>query len=89
MYPEFFSILYQSLPIAGVDGTLEKRMQSGSTYNNVHAKTGTISGVSSLSGYLKSSSQNMIAFSILIQNYSGSAKLARSIQNKICNILAE
>lgn len=87
--PELYSLLYQSLPVAGIDGTLEKRMRYGKAYNNVRAKTGTISGVSTLSGYLKNSSSNMLAFSIFIQNYSGSAKLARSIQDKICNILAE
>lgn len=87
--PSLYSDLYSSLPIAGIDGTLEKRMRFGNTYNNVHAKTGTISGVSALSGYLKNSKSHMISFSILIQNYSGSAKLARSIQDKICNILAE
>lgn len=87
--PELYSLLYQSLPVAGIDGTLEKRMRYGKAYNNVRAKTGTISGVSTLSGYLKNSFSNMLAFSIFIQNYSGSAKLARSIQDKICNILAE
>lgn len=87
--PDLYAVLYQSLPIAGIDGTLERRMRYGNVFNNVHAKTGTISGVSSLSGYLKNSNANMIAFSILIQNYSGSARLARSIQDKICNILAE
>jgi D-alanyl-D-alanine carboxypeptidase/D-alanyl-D-alanine-endopeptidase (penicillin-binding protein 4) len=64
-------------------------MNHGKAYNNVRAKTGTISGVSTLSGYLKNSSSDMLAFSIFIQNYSGSAKLARSTQDKICNILAE
>ena len=87
--PEIYSLLYQSLPVAGIDGTLEKRMRYGKAYNNVRAKTGTISGVSTLSGYLKNSSSDMLAFSIFIQNYSGSAKLARFIQDKICNILAE
>jgi len=87
--PGIYSLLYESLPIAGIDGTLEKRMRSGNAYKNVHAKTGTISGVSSLSGYLQNSNSHMLAFSIFIQNYSGSSRLARKIQDKICNILSE
>ncbi len=87
--PLLYGFLYNSLPIAGVDGTLKRRMRYGNAYQNVHAKTGTISGASSLSGYVKSKSGNMIAFSILIQNYAGSARTARFIQDKICNILAE
>lgn len=87
--PELYGHLYESLPIAGVDGTLEHRMRFGETFKNVRAKTGTISGVSNLSGYLTSANNHLIAFSIFIQNYSGSAKRARQIQDEICRILSE
>ncbi len=50
--PEIFLKLYNSFPIAGVDGTLKDRMKNTSAENNVHAKTGTLSGVSCLSGYV-------------------------------------
>ena len=46
-----FEHLYPSLPIAGVDGTLEKRMRGTAAQGNVHAKTGTVTGISSLAGY--------------------------------------
>ena len=87
--PELYGHLYESLPIAGVDGTLENRMRFGKAFNNVRAKTGTISGVSNLSGYLTSANNHVIAFSIFIQNFSGSAKRARQIQDEICRILSE
>lgn len=87
-HPELFAILYDSFPIAGVDGTIEERMEEGSAYNNVHAKTGTLSGVSALSGYLHTKSGDLISFSINTQNFVGSAKTARNFQDEICEILS-
>ncbi len=46
-----YSHLLQSLPIAGEDGTLRRRMTAGPAFANVMAKTGTVTGVSTLSGY--------------------------------------
>ncbi|MDZ7766320.1 MAG: D-alanyl-D-alanine carboxypeptidase/D-alanyl-D-alanine-endopeptidase [Melioribacteraceae bacterium] len=85
--PEIYGKIFETLPTAGVDGTLKYRMKFGNAYKNVKAKTGTISGVSTLSGYLTAANNHLIAFSIFIQNYSGSAKRARQIQDNICNIL--
>ncbi|HEY4755898.1 MAG TPA: D-alanyl-D-alanine carboxypeptidase/D-alanyl-D-alanine-endopeptidase [Ignavibacteriaceae bacterium] len=87
--PELYEVLYNSFPIAGVDGTLENRMEKTKAGNNVHAKTGTISGVSSLSGYMKNKSGNMIAFSILVQNYNGNSEQARDFIDHVCELLAE
>jgi D-alanyl-D-alanine carboxypeptidase/D-alanyl-D-alanine-endopeptidase (penicillin-binding protein 4) len=84
---EAFKFLYESFPIAGVDGTLEKRMNSGNAYKNVRAKTGTLSGVSALSGYLTSKNGNVISFSIFIQNYVEKDKTARAFIDIICEIL--
>ena len=86
--PELFGVLYNSFPIAGVDGTLKYRMKKGSAFNNVHAKTGTLSGVSSLSGFLSSKNGNIISFSINTQNFIGSSKTVRDFQDKICEILS-
>ncbi len=86
--PELFGILYDSFPIAGVDGTLKYRMKKGNAFNNVHAKTGTLSGVSSLSGYLSAKNGDLISFSINTQNFIGSSKTVRDFQDKICEILS-
>ncbi|MCL5030966.1 MAG: D-alanyl-D-alanine carboxypeptidase/D-alanyl-D-alanine-endopeptidase [Bacteroidetes bacterium] len=86
--PDLYKILYQSFPIAGVDGTLKSRMTGTPAQNNVHAKTGTLSGVCSLSGYVTASNGHLIAFSMLVQNYVGSSKTGREFQDEICNILA-
>jgi serine-type D-Ala-D-Ala carboxypeptidase/endopeptidase (penicillin-binding protein 4) len=87
--PDLYVLLYNSFPIAGVDGTLEKRMLNTVAENNVHAKTGTITGVSALSGYLTSKKNHTLSFSIIIQNYIGSSVNAKSFEDKICKILSE
>lgn len=87
-YPDWFKILYDSFPVAGVDGTLENRMKLSNEVNNVHAKTGTLTGVSCLSGYITGRSDKLLAFSIMMQNFVGSSKRARDFQDKICEILS-
>lgn len=87
--PELYKILYDSFPIAGVDRTLEFRMRNSIALNNVHAKTGTLSGISTLSGYLTNKKKHKIAFSILMQNYVGSSSKAKELQDEICKILSE
>ena len=85
------SSLYQTLreylPIAGVDGTLSKRMTQGKAYNNVRAKTGTVNKVKTLCGYLSAANNDLIAFSILIGN-NNDERLAVRMQNSICELLA-
>lgn len=85
-HADIFQPFYESLPIAGVDGTLEHRMKKSKAYANVHAKTGTVTGVSSLAGYAKAPNGHMIAFSIINQNVMKS-RVARAFQDKVCDIL--
>ena len=85
-HPEIFQSFYESLPIAGVDGTLEHRMKKTKAYRKVHAKTGTVTGVSSLAGYAKGSNGHQLAFVIINQNVMKNNK-ARAFQDKICHFL--
>ena len=62
-------------------------MTPGRAVKNVHAKTGTLSGVSALSGYLNSKSGNLISFSIFIQNYVEKDNIARAKIDELCEIL--
>jgi D-alanyl-D-alanine carboxypeptidase/D-alanyl-D-alanine-endopeptidase (penicillin-binding protein 4) len=86
--PDLYKLFYDSLPIAGSDGTLDNRMTDTPAENNLRAKTGTISGVSCLSGYIKARNGHDIAFSIMVQNYVTKAKVARVFIDEICDLLA-
>jgi len=84
-----FVKLYNTFPISGFDGTLERRMKESRTEKRVRAKTGTLNGVSNLAGYLHTQNGNILAFSIFIQNYVVNSNQARRYQDKICEILFE
>ncbi|HSE96725.1 MAG TPA: D-alanyl-D-alanine carboxypeptidase/D-alanyl-D-alanine-endopeptidase, partial [Blastocatellia bacterium] len=56
------------LPIAGVDGTLERRMRETAAQGNARAKTGTLRYVYTLSGYVNTAAGERLAFSILLNN---------------------
>lgn len=84
--PDIYGHLYPALPIAGRDGTLKSRMRKTPADGNVHAKTGTLSGISSLSGYLTAANGNTLCFAIINQGIM-QASNAKAFQNKVCNIL--
>ena len=85
-HPAIFQPFYECLPIAGVDGTLRGRMRMGKAFRNVRAKTGTVTGVSSLAGYVTSVKGHKISFVIINQNVL-KARQARNLQDKICELL--
>lgn len=61
----FFEEYYSSLAIAGVDGSLRRRMIGTAAHNNVRGKTGTLRNVSSLGGYVTTRDGELLAFTIL------------------------
>lgn len=77
-----------ALPIAGVDGTLSKRMKGTPAANNVRAKTGTIETVATLSGYVTSASSERLVFSVLLNNYPEDSSARRTITDEIAILLA-
>jgi len=85
---DLFQKLYKALPIAGIDGTLRNRMKSGKAYKNVHAKTGSIGGIFTLAGYLKTSDGREWAFAIMNQNVRSGTR-AREFQDAVCELLCE
>ena len=83
---DIYPRLLASLPIAGVDGTLEKRMQKTVAQGNVRAKTGTLTGISSLAGYCTASNGHLLCFSIINQGVMRQAS-GRNFQDKVCAAL--
>jgi D-alanyl-D-alanine carboxypeptidase/D-alanyl-D-alanine-endopeptidase (penicillin-binding protein 4) len=57
------------LPVAGRDGSLELRMRATPLERNVQAKTGTISNVRALSGYMETQGGEKLAFSMIANHY--------------------
>lgn len=80
--------LHPSLPQAGTDGTLRKRMTSPFTQGNVYAKTGTLSGISSLAGYCTAANGHRLAFAIINQGLLH-GRSGRSFQDRVCTILCQ
>ena len=78
-----FDLFYATLPIAGVDGWLSARMKGTPAQHNLRAKTGTLSGASTLTGYVRTADGEMLAFSIMMQNYIGSGDAYRKAQDEI------
>ena len=64
------------LPIAGVDGTLAARMKGTPAENNVRAKTGTMSNVRSLAGYVRTRDGEPLAFVVMVNNFEGTGAQA-------------
>lgn len=83
-------LLFESLPKSGLDGTLKHRL-GGYTLGKIHAKTGSMHGISSLAGYIQTASNHVLAFAILIndpvpgKNNQGGYRL---LENRICEFLA-
>ncbi|MCC6317832.1 MAG: D-alanyl-D-alanine carboxypeptidase/D-alanyl-D-alanine-endopeptidase [Gemmatimonadaceae bacterium] len=64
-----FETFRRALPIAGVDGTIGTRMRGTPAQGNVHAKTGTLDMVRSLSGYVTTADGRLLLFSLLANNF--------------------
>jgi len=75
-------------PVAGVDGTLRGRMRNTVAAGNLRAKTGTLSNVSGLSGYVTSASGERLAFSMLVNHYPDDQPPRQSYMDIIAVLLA-
>lgn len=83
------SAFYDSLPTGGKEGTLEYRYLYGApAQGNVRAKTGTLSGVSALSGYVTTSQDTPLSFVIFCNHHMAETDAVRAAQDAIVNALA-
>jgi D-alanyl-D-alanine carboxypeptidase/D-alanyl-D-alanine-endopeptidase (penicillin-binding protein 4) len=85
---DLFPAYRAALPVAGVDGTLESRMRGTPAEGRAGAKTGTLNGVTALSGYVPAADGERIAFSLMMEFYTGSSAPRRAVQDSIVAALA-
>jgi serine-type D-Ala-D-Ala carboxypeptidase/endopeptidase (penicillin-binding protein 4) len=71
-----WGLWYESLPEAGESGTLENRMRSAPLRGQVHAKTGTLSGIRALAGYVETPASGTLVFTVIVNNHVRSAAAA-------------
>ncbi|HEY6779311.1 MAG TPA: D-alanyl-D-alanine carboxypeptidase/D-alanyl-D-alanine-endopeptidase [Thermoleophilaceae bacterium] len=81
-----FDAFFASLSVAGRDGTLATRMRRGPARGHCHAKTGTLSDVSALSGYCEARSGDLYVFSFLMNRVDTIA--AKALQDRMAQALA-
>jgi D-alanyl-D-alanine carboxypeptidase/D-alanyl-D-alanine-endopeptidase (penicillin-binding protein 4) len=84
--PDIYALLTESLPHSGVDGTLKNRMTSKSTRGRIVAKTGSMTGVSTLAGYAQTAEGHTLAFVIMNQQVLKLSQ-ARAWQDKVCTAI--
>jgi len=82
----FYKNLDSSLSIAGIDGTLSKRMQNTLAMNNLRAKTGTLRNVSSLAGYVNTKNNDTLIFAFIFNGANVGAY--KQIENKLGELLS-
>lgn len=84
-----FQVYYDSLPIMGVDGTLATRLRGTPLEKNVHAKTGTIGRVRSLSGFMTTTGGRKLVFSMIANNFPVPTSDATEAQDDALKVLLD
>ncbi|MDQ6663279.1 MAG: D-alanyl-D-alanine carboxypeptidase/D-alanyl-D-alanine-endopeptidase [Acidobacteriota bacterium] len=75
--------------VGGVDGTLSDRFNGKRVRGRIQAKTGSLTHVSALSGYLTQRDGRVLVFSILANNFNGPASEIHGVADRICSLLLE
>ncbi|MDB5102087.1 MAG: dacB [Cyanobacteria bacterium RYN_339] len=86
--PVGYPALLIALPVAGVDGTLANRLNTPVTKGHLRAKTGTMSGVSGLAGYLETADGQSLVVVIMTNGFVGPATRSRQLQDAVVEALA-
>src|SRR5216684_1352736 len=85
----WFEPYYASLPVAGIDGTLEDRMKNTPAAGRIHAKTGSVEHVRTLSGFAETPSGRRVVFSFLSNNQGGKSHEAADALTGLCVAMLE
>jgi len=78
-----------SLPVAGIDGTLRRRMREPTIQRKMRAKTGSLRGVSCLSGYVPTKDGDILVFSMMMNNFLSDTNNIRKLQDRIGEALVD
>jgi D-alanyl-D-alanine carboxypeptidase/D-alanyl-D-alanine-endopeptidase (penicillin-binding protein 4) len=81
----YFDLFLNTLAISGTDGTLRNRLSSSEVRGSIHAKTGTLNGVTALSGYMTTKSGRNLVFSIFANRVNAAARVKKTI-DEICSL---
>jgi serine-type D-Ala-D-Ala carboxypeptidase/endopeptidase (penicillin-binding protein 4) len=81
----YFDLFLDTLAISGTDGTLRNRLSSTEVRGSIHAKTGTLNGVTTLSGYMTTKSGRNLVFSIFANHVNATTRVKRTI-DEICSL---
>lgn len=84
-----FPSFYNSMSIAGIDGTIGHRMKGTPLYNNFKGKSGYVGGVRTLSGYFTTQSGERLIVSLAANNFIGKVRPIDSIHEQILEYLYE
>jgi D-alanyl-D-alanine carboxypeptidase/D-alanyl-D-alanine-endopeptidase (penicillin-binding protein 4) len=84
-----FQVFYDALPIAGVDGTIRTRMVNTPAANNMHAKTGSLEFVRSLSGYITDADNDRLIFAFLSNHFIVPTSQIARVQDAVGVLLAK
>lgn len=84
-----FRVFYDALPVAGVDGTIARRMRGTAAQGNVRAKTGTLDMARSLSGYVTTADGRLLLFSVLANNWTVPVREVDRVQDALAVRLAQ
>src|SRR5881394_233965 len=85
----WFGPYFASLPVAGIDGTLEDRMKNTPAAGRIHAKTGSVEHVRTLSGFAETPGGRRLIFSILSNNQGGKNHEAADALTGLCVAMLE
>ena len=83
-----FPVFLDALPVAGMDGTLATRLVGTAAAGNAHAKTGSMSGVRTLSGYVRAASGETLLFVLLANDVMAPRRVVEAAQDRIVERLA-
>jgi D-alanyl-D-alanine carboxypeptidase/D-alanyl-D-alanine-endopeptidase (penicillin-binding protein 4) len=83
-----FEAYYQAQPVAGVDGSIARRMRGTAAAGNVHAKTGSMSNVRSLSGYVTSADRERFVFVMIANHFTVAPRVVDVAQDHVMERLA-